>query len=110
VKEKGKSPIVHNAHISYVNAHDNPSHIHAKKGHASHVHYDHRSHVKESHAMCIDFHSKTDNVPKTKIKSASNGPYFSYHTFDATYVLTHKSSKLVAQYVGPRHKNTKSCV
>lgn len=49
-------------------------------------------------------------MPKTKVKNASNGPYMSYHTFDASYVLTHKFSKVVAKFVGPRHKNTKSCV
>jgi hypothetical protein len=34
----------------------------------------------------------------------------SYHTFDASYVLTQKTSKVVAKYVEPRHKNTKTCV
>jgi hypothetical protein len=49
-------------------------------------------------------------VSKIKKKSASNGPYLSYHTFDATYVLTRKSGMVIVQYIGPRHKNTKSCV
>jgi hypothetical protein len=34
----------------------------------------------------------------------------SYHTFDASYVLTHKFGKVVAKFVGPRHKNTQSYV
>jgi hypothetical protein len=33
-----------------------------------------------------------------------------YHTSDATYFLTKKYGKVVAKYVGPRLKNTKSCV
>jgi hypothetical protein len=49
-------------------------------------------------------------VHKTNVKNASNGPYMSYHTFDASYVVTHKSGKIVAKFVGPRHKNTKSYV
>ena len=31
-------------------------------------------------------------------------------TFDASYVLTNKSSKIVAKYVGGKHKGSKTCV
>jgi hypothetical protein len=64
--------------ISHANAH-------VKRIHSSHIHYAHASHVKASHVRCND-QAKVANVLKTKIKSASNGPYLSYHTFDATYV------------------------
>jgi hypothetical protein len=41
---------------------------------------------------------------------ASSGPHMSFHMFDASYFLTNKSSKVVAKYVGPRHKSSKTCV
>jgi hypothetical protein len=33
-----------------------------------------------------------------------------YKTFDASYVLTNKSGKVVAKYVGDKHKGSKTCV
>jgi hypothetical protein len=67
-------------------------------------------HMQKHHVRHNVSYAKIAHVPKIKIKNASNGPYMSYHTFDASYVLTHKSGKLVAKYIGIRHKNTKSCV
>jgi hypothetical protein len=34
----------------------------------------------------------------------------SFKTFDASYVLTNKSGKVVAKYVGAKHKGSKTCV
>jgi hypothetical protein len=34
----------------------------------------------------------------------------SFKTFDASYVLTNKSGKIVAKYVGGKHKSPKTCV
>jgi hypothetical protein len=34
----------------------------------------------------------------------------SFKTFDASYVLTNKSGKIVAKYVGGKHKGSKTCV
>jgi hypothetical protein len=34
----------------------------------------------------------------------------SFKTFDASYVLTNKSGKVVAKYVGGKHKSSKTCV
>jgi hypothetical protein len=31
-------------------------------------------------------------------------------TFDASYVLTNKSGKIVAKYIGGKHKGSKTCV
>jgi hypothetical protein len=45
-------------------------------------------------------------VSKTKIDNASIGQYMSFHTFDAFYVLTCKSGKVVAKFVKPQHTNT----
>jgi hypothetical protein len=33
-----------------------------------------------------------------------------FQTFDASYVLTNKSGKVVAKYVGAKHKGSKTCV
>jgi hypothetical protein len=49
-------------------------------------------------------------LPKKKTPTASNEPNVSFKTFDASYVLTNKSSKVVAKYVGGKHKGFKTCV
>jgi hypothetical protein len=47
---------------------------------------------------------------KKKAPTASNGPNISFKTFDASYVLTNKSGKVVVKYVGGKHKGSKTCV
>jgi hypothetical protein len=47
-------------------------------------------------------------MPKTKTLTASNEPNMSFKTFDASYVLTNKSGKVVAKYVGGKHKGSKT--
>jgi hypothetical protein len=49
-------------------------------------------------------------LPKKKTPTASNEPNISFKTFDASYVLTNKSGKVVAKYVGAKHKGSKTCV
>jgi hypothetical protein len=49
-------------------------------------------------------------LPKTKTPIASIEPNMSFKTFDASYVLTNKSGKVVAKYVGGKHKGSKTCV
>jgi hypothetical protein len=49
-------------------------------------------------------------LPRKKTPSASNEPSISFKTFDASYVLTNKSGKVVAKYVGDKHKGSKTCV
>jgi hypothetical protein len=49
-------------------------------------------------------------LPKNKTPKASNDHNVSFRTFDASYVLTNKSGKVVAKYVGGKHKGSKSCV
>jgi hypothetical protein len=39
-------------------------------------------------------------MPKKKIPTASNEHNISFKTFGASYVLTNKSGKIVAKYVG----------
>jgi hypothetical protein len=41
---------------------------------------------------------------------ASNDHNVSFKTIDASYVLTNKSGKVVAKYVGGKHKGSKTCV
>jgi hypothetical protein len=49
-------------------------------------------------------------LPKKKTPAASNDHNISFKTFDASYVLTNKLGKVVAKYVGDKHKGTKTCV
>jgi hypothetical protein len=49
-------------------------------------------------------------MPKKKTPTTSNEPNVSFKTFDASYVLTNKSDKVVAKYVGGKHKGSKTCV
>jgi hypothetical protein len=39
-----------------------------------------------------------------------HGHDISFKTFDASYVLTNKSGKVVAKFVGGKHKGSKTCV
>jgi hypothetical protein len=48
-------------------------------------------------------------MPKRKINNASNEHNISFKTFDASYVLTKKLGKVVAKYVGGKHKSPKTC-
>jgi hypothetical protein len=49
-------------------------------------------------------------LPKKKTPIASNDSNISFKTFYASYVLTNKSGKVVAKYVGGKHKGSKTCV
>jgi hypothetical protein len=49
-------------------------------------------------------------LPKKKTPIASNDHKISFKTFDASYVLTNKPGKVVAKYVGGKHKGSKTCV
>jgi hypothetical protein len=49
-------------------------------------------------------------LPKKKSPIASNEPNVSFKTFDASYVLINKPGKVVAKYVGGKHKGSKTCV
>ena len=55
-------------------------------------------------------HDKTTKMPKMKIVDASHESELSFKTFDASYVLTSKSGKVVAKIVGGKHKGSKTCV
>jgi hypothetical protein len=79
--------------------------IHAKKSHSvSHHAFMYKNEASSS------MHSTHVKMPKKKTPTASNEPNISFKTFDASYVLTKKSGKVVAKYVGGKHKVSKTCV
>jgi hypothetical protein len=49
-------------------------------------------------------------LPRKKTPIASNDHNISFKTFDASYILTNKSGKVFAKYVGDKHKGSKTCV
>jgi 3D (Asp-Asp-Asp) domain-containing protein len=79
--------------------------IHARKSHSiSHHAFIYKNETSSSR------HSTHVKMPKRKTPVASNEPNVSFKTFDASYVLTNKSGKVVAKYVGGKHKGSKTCV
>jgi hypothetical protein len=50
------------------------------------------------------------NCLKKKTLIVSNESNISFKTFYASYVLTNKSGKVVAKYIGGKHKGSKTCV
>jgi hypothetical protein len=75
-----------------------------------------KSHSDPNHAFM--YKGKTSSsrqstrakLPKKKTPTASNDSNILFKTFDASYVLTNKSGKVVAKYVGGKHKGSKTCV
>jgi hypothetical protein len=65
-----------------------------------------KSHSSPNHAFMYKGETSSPRqstrakLPKKKTPSASNEPSISFKTFDASYVLTNKSGKVVAKYVG----------
>jgi ubiquinone biosynthesis protein UbiJ len=106
---KGKAPMAQDneGYILYPTSY--PKHkirrIHARKPHSvSHHAFIYKNEASSSR------HSTHVKIPKKKNPTASNGPNVSFKTFDASYVLTNKSDKVVAKYVGGKHKDSKTCV
>jgi hypothetical protein len=79
--------------------------IHAQKSHS----VSHHAFMCKNEASSSR-HSTHVKMPKKKSPIASNDPNVSFKTFDASYVLTNKSGKVVAKYVGGKHKGSKTCV
>jgi hypothetical protein len=79
--------------------------IHARKPHTvSHHAYMYSNEASSSR------HSTHIKIPKKKTANASNEHCISFNTFVASFVLTIKSGKVVAKYVGGKHKSPKTCV
>jgi hypothetical protein len=79
--------------------------IHARKPHS----VSHHAFMYKNEASSSS-HSTHIKMPKKKFSNASNEHNISFKTFDASYVLTNKSGKVVAKYVGGKHKSPKTCV
>jgi hypothetical protein len=75
-----------------------------------------KSHSDPNHAFMYKGETSSSRqstrakLPKKKTPSASNDSNMSFKTFDASYVLTNKCGKVVAKYVGGKHKGSKTCV
>jgi hypothetical protein len=75
-----------------------------------------KSHCGPNHAFMYKGETSSSRqpnrakLPKKKTPSASNDHNISFKTFDASYLLTNKSGKVVAKYVGGKHKGSKTCV
>jgi hypothetical protein len=79
--------------------------IHSRKSHSGPNHA--FMYKGETSSSRQSTHAK---LPKKKTPKASNDSNISFKTFDASYVLTNKSGKVVAKYVGGKHKGSKTCV
>jgi hypothetical protein len=96
---KGKAPMAQDneGYILYPAGY--PEHkirrIHARKSHSvSHHAFMYKNEASSSR------HSTHVKMSKKKTPTASNEPNVSFKTFDASYILTNKSGKVVAKYVG----------
>jgi hypothetical protein len=106
---KGKAPIVQDSEGYILYPTNYPElkirKIHARKPHTiSHCAFMYRNEASSSR------HTTHVKMPKKKIPNASNEHNISFRTFDVSYVLTNKSGKVVAKYVGGKHKSLKTCV
>jgi hypothetical protein len=96
---KGKDPMVQD-NEGYILYHANYFEhkirkIHARKPHnVSHHAFMYKNEASSSR------HTTHIKLPRKKIPAASNEQDISFKTFDASYVLTNKSGKVVAKYVG----------
>jgi hypothetical protein len=106
---KGKAPMVQDSEGYILYPANYREHkirkIHARKPHnVSHHTFIYKNEASSSR------HTTHIKMPKKKIPAASNEHNISFKTFDASYVPTNKSGKIVAKYVGGKHKSPKTCV
>jgi hypothetical protein len=107
VKGKAPMPQDNEGYILYPAGY--PEHkirrIHSRKSHSGPNHaFMYKSETSSSRQST---HAK---LPRKKTPISSNEPSISFKTFDASYVLTNKSGKVVAKYIGGKHKGSKTCV
>jgi hypothetical protein len=106
---KGKTPMVQDSEGYILYPANYPEHkirkIHARKPHnVSHHAFMYKKEGSSSR------HTTHVKMARKKIPTASNEHNVSFKTFDASYVLTNKSGKIVDKYVGGKHKSPKTCV
>jgi hypothetical protein len=102
----GKAPMVQDNEGSILYPANYPEHkirkIHARKPHTiSHHAFMYKNEASSSR------HTTHVKMPRKRIHAASNEHNVSFKTFVASYVLTNKSGKVVAKYVGGKHKSFK---
>jgi hypothetical protein len=106
---KGKAPMVQDREGYILYPENYPEHkirkIHGKKSHS----VSHHAFIYSKEASSSR-HSAHIKIPKKNIVNASNEHSISFKTFDASFVLTNKSGKVVVKYVGGKHKSPKTCV
>jgi hypothetical protein len=106
---KGKAPMVQDNEGYILYPKNYPGHkirrIHARKPH----NVTHHAFIYKNEASSSR-HSTHVKTTKKKTPVASNMSNISFKTFDASYVLTNKSGKVVAKYIGAKHKGSKTCV
>jgi hypothetical protein len=104
---KGKAPMVQDSEGYILYPANYPEHkirkIHVKPHSVTHHAFMYKNEASSSR------HTTHIKMPKKKIPTASNEHNISFKTF-ASYVLTNKSGKIVAKYVGGKHKSPKTCV
>jgi hypothetical protein len=106
---KGKAPMVQD-NEGYILYHANYHKYKIRKIHARKPHnVSHHAFMYKNEASSSR-HTTRVKLPRKKIPTASNEHNVSFKTFDASYVLTNKSGKVVAKYVGGKHKSPKTCV
>jgi hypothetical protein len=102
--DKGKAPM----------AQDNEGYILYPAGYPEHkirrIHFGSHHAFMYKNETTSSRHSTHVKMPKKKSPIASNESNVSFKTFDASYVLTNKSGKVVAKYIGGKHKGSKTCV
>jgi hypothetical protein len=106
---KGKAPMVQDNECYILYPANYPEHkirrIHARKSHT----VTHHAFIYKNEASSSR-HSAHVKMHKKKTPVTSNEHNVSFKTFDASYVLTNKSGKVVAKYVGSKHKGIKTFV
>jgi hypothetical protein len=106
---KGKALMVQDSESYILYPANYPEHkirkIHARKPHSVSHHAFMYKHEASSYR-----HTTNVKMPKKKIPNASNEHNISLKTFDAFYVLSNKSGKVVAKYIGDKHKSPKTCI
>jgi hypothetical protein len=106
---KGKASMVQDSEGYILYSANYPEHkirkIHARKPqNVSHHVFMYKNEASSSR------HTTHVKLSRKKIPAASNEHNVSFKTFDASYVLTNKLGKVVAKYVGGKHKSPKTCV
>jgi hypothetical protein len=106
---KGKAPMAQDSEGYILYPANYPEHK-IRKNHARKPHtISHRVFMYKNEAS-NSRHTTHVKLPRKKIPVASNEHNVSFKTFDASYVLTNKLGKVVAKYVGGKHKIFKTCV